>query len=448
MAALAGNGDPLPRHDEVDVTEVNLVNHGITDLPARITAFQITTLNLSGNKLTMLPELPPTLRVLFLMGNQFSEIPSSVCALPNIFMLSFKNNALVSIPDDLPRSIGWLILTGNKISSLPNNFGDLVHLRKCMLANNLLRELPVSMVCCQALELLRLSNNQLSSIPDWLFELPKLAWLSLGDNPSVTAPPRSTSILSSCDPFGGAVTCGILGQGTSGVVHKGELNGSAVAVKVFKEGSYGSDGLYESEWKVAAAVCGLEAPQSLIQLTAVFTKPHLGLIMECVPETMIDLGLPPSFETVTRDTYHKDACFSLPVLVRIAAHIAEACSYLHEQKVCHGDLYAHNMLFHPKTGDVKFGDFGASFFYGDVTTVSEHAVERAEVRAYGCLLEDLLLRREDIIDDSLGGEYAQQIYHLARECTGPISRRPSFDEITTRVKEIKELVRADLEVVG
>ncbi|MDQ7058218.1 MAG: hypothetical protein Q9N62_07170 [Ghiorsea sp.] len=48
-----------------------------------------------------------------------------------------------------------------------------------MLSGNQLRSLPHSLSECRNLELLRISANQLDEIPEWLFPMPKLAWLAL-----------------------------------------------------------------------------------------------------------------------------------------------------------------------------------------------------------------------------------------------------------------------------
>eukprot|EP00962_Isochrysis_galbana_P012972 scaffold3694_cov104-Isochrysis_galbana.AAC.4 len=57
-----------------------------------------------------------------------------------------------------------------------------------MLANNRLTALPEEMRACQCLELVRLSDNRLTKLPDGLLiGLPKLAWVALAGNPCVTA---------------------------------------------------------------------------------------------------------------------------------------------------------------------------------------------------------------------------------------------------------------------
>jgi len=64
---------------------------------------------------------------------------------------------------------------------------------------------------------------------------------------------------------------------------------------------------------------------------------------------------------------------------------------LHEQRVMHGDLYAHNIL-HNGQGRVLLGDFGAASFVPANDPLQAQALQQLEVRAFGCLLEELIDR--------------------------------------------------------
>jgi hypothetical protein len=44
--------------------------------------------------------------------------------------------------------------------------------------------LPPTTRRCTAIELLRLADNQLAALPDWLLLLPRLGWLALANNPA------------------------------------------------------------------------------------------------------------------------------------------------------------------------------------------------------------------------------------------------------------------------
>ena len=114
-----------------------------------------------------------------------------------------------------------------------------------------------------------------------------------------------------------------------------------------------------------------------------------GLVMRLIDPAFRSLAGPPSLESCTRDVYAGDCAFALSVVLRIALGIASAARHLHERGIVHGDLYAHNIL-HDGAGGVLLGDFGAASLYapGDAA----EALQRIEVRAFACLLEELLER--------------------------------------------------------
>lgn len=67
-------------------------------------------------------------------------------------------------------------------------------------------------------------------------------------------------------------------------------------------------------------------------------------------------------------------------------------AYLHEKGICHGDLYAHNVLV-DETGATVLCDFGASFFYpSERHKEQSFALEGLEVRAFGLMARDMARR--------------------------------------------------------
>jgi serine/threonine protein kinase len=68
--------------------------------------------------------------------------------------------------------------------------------------------------------------------------------------------------------------------------------------------------------------------------------------------------------------------------------------HLHAQGINHGDLYAHNIL-HCGEGRAVLGDFGAASFHPPGDPGAAEALQRIEVRAFGCLLEELVERGAD-----------------------------------------------------
>ena len=120
----------------------------LADFPREIFSLADTleVLNLSGNRLSSLPDDLPRLhklRVLFCSENLFSEVPAVLGRCPELQMIGFKANQIHHLPATaLPAKLRWLILTDNQLIDLPDELGQCHHLQKLMLAGNQLRKLP------------------------------------------------------------------------------------------------------------------------------------------------------------------------------------------------------------------------------------------------------------------------------------------------------------------
>ncbi len=375
---------------------------GLREFPREIfdLADTLEILDLSDNELSSLPDDLPRLRklrVLFCSNNRFTALPEVLGRCPQLSMVGFKANQIRSVPAAaLPPMLRWLILTDNQIAELPAKLGRCTQLQKLMLAGNRLQSLPQTLATCTRLELLRIAANRLESLPDWLFELPRLSWLAYAGNPfcanSETAALSHASITDIC--WDELQLQHKLGEGASGVIHRAlwQRNASQqdVAVKLFK-GTVTSDGLPHSE--MAACIRAGEHPN----LIAVHGKvaDHLaaenGLVMSLVDDSFRNLAGPPSLESCTRDIYAAETKFTPSTAVRIALGIASAAQHLHAQGIMHGDLYAHNIL-RCEEGNALLGDFGAASFFAPEERQRAEALQRIEVRAFACLLEELLER--------------------------------------------------------
>jgi serine/threonine protein kinase len=64
--------------------------------------------------------------------------------------------------------------------------------------------------------------------------------------------------------------------------------------------------------------------------------------------------------------------------------------HLHSKGIMHGDFYAHNLMIDDKA-NALLGDFGAATLYNtSLSTAELH--QKLDVRAFGCLLDDLIIR--------------------------------------------------------
>jgi Protein tyrosine and serine/threonine kinase/Leucine rich repeat len=415
----------------------------LTEFPIEIfnLADSLEILNLSDNRLRSLPAdlgRLHKLKIIFLSNNNFEEVPEVLADCLNLSMVGFKSNKIRVLGENiLPLNVRWLILTDNQLERLPKSIGRLEKLQKLMLAGNQLRSLPDEMAACQNLELIRLAANRLESLPNWLFSLPRLSWLAYAGNPGWIAnlSPTVPNI-----PWVDLTLLDTLGEGASGVISQGLWQSpaqqpSAVAIKMFK-GAMTSDGSPADEMNACIAAGG--HPHLVGALGKIIDCPddRSGLILSLIPADYQNLGNPPSLDSCTRDTYAVNTSFSIETVLRIAIGIASAAAHLHAQGIMHGDLYAHNILVNA-SGHSLLGDFGAASSYDCSDKIAGAALERLEVRAFGCLLEDLL-ERVQVLDADEDKPIFSRLNKLRQAClqSNPNSR-PLFSEIDRTLAQIK-----------
>lgn len=372
------------------------LSENLTSVPVEILSLADTLeiLDLSGNQLAHLPDFLtqlPKLRIIFASNNLFETLPEVLGRCKNLEMVGFKENQISYVPESsLPAKLRWLILTNNQLQTLPDSLGQRSNLQKLALAGNKLTCLPASLVNSSKLELLRISANEMTEFPEQLLSLPKLAWFAFAGNPfsqssveikSVPLVKKSSYQLQQ-----------VLGQGASGVISKAKwLNAQTdfpdeIAVKVFK-GEITSDGYPEDELQACLKV---KTHPNLVQsLAQVKDDGELALVMDLIPHNYMNLGLPPSFSTCTRDTFSKN--FTLPItkITKIVQQMTDVFEHLHDDQVCHGDLYAHNTLI-DEDANIIFGDFGAATMYHMLTDYQQQAIKQIEQRALYYFIDDLL----------------------------------------------------------
>ncbi len=411
----------------------------LTAVPREILtlADSLETLNLSGNQLEDLPEWLPELgklRVLFCSKNPFRHVPEVLGRCPALEMIGFKSCRLEGVSGAaLPPRLRWLILTDNLLTELPAELGSRSRLQKLMLSGNRLTALPESMAGCGNLELLRLASNRFATLPEWLMELPRLAWLALAGNP-LTETSHGAEDKSEAVPWGDLIIGTQLGEGASGQIFAGTwcrdagAGGEAgrelaVAVKLFK-GAMTSDGLPACEMGASLAVG--DHPALIGTLGRVVDHPEglQGLVMRRIDSRFRPLAGPPSLESCTRDIYAPELALTGEETLKISRTIAQAGARLHARHLLHGDLYAHNILQAPG-GEALLGDFGAAWSTAGLTPESEAAAQRLEVRAFGVLLEELLVRT--LNPESCPG--VATLRTLAVRCADPAAGRPQFTDI-------------------
>ncbi|WFB49296.1 leucine-rich repeat-containing protein kinase family protein [Vibrio coralliilyticus] len=368
----------------------------LTKLPREILTLSdsLEILDVSNNLLCELPEWLTELtqlKIVFASNNRFTRLPLVLGQCERLEMVGFKSNQIVRVAEEsLPEQLRWLILTDNQIEQLPESLGHRPRLQKLALAGNKITALPKSFKNLLNLELVRLSANQLDVFPQVLLELPKLAWMAFAGNPFCERLSHNESVpqISSASYSMNHV----LGQGASGVIsHANWLDKdfdfpAEVAVKVFK-GEVTSDGYPQDELQACLqAGHHTNLVKSIAQLSE---DNHLALVMELIPSDYFNLGLPPTLNTCTRDVFKPELPLSAEKIEYIVDQMLNVFSHLHDNKVCHGDLYAHNVLINAQ-GEMIFGDFGAASVYDYLTDAQQQGVRRVEARALSHFIEDLL----------------------------------------------------------
>jgi hypothetical protein len=414
---------------------------GLTELPREVfdLADTLEVLNLTGNRLSALPDDLPRLhrlRVVFCSDNAFTTLPPVLGSCGQLEMVGFKANRIARVPaESLPPRLRWLILTDNAVEALPDALGARPRLEKLMLAGNRLTSLP-DLSGCGELALLRLAANRLEALPAWLLLMPRLAWLALAGNPVFH---RFSHALHSSGlpriPWDTLSFQQVLGEGASGVIHKAIWAGqdrlsTAVAVKLFK-GSMTSDGLPDSEMAATIAAAGHPGLVGVEGLVHSPTDATPGLVLPLLDASFQALAGPPSLASCSRDVY--PAGFGLPVdkLLVIVRAVAGAVAHLHARGLVHGDLYGHNILWNG-ADRALLSDFGAASFFDPHDRPTADALQRLEVRAFGCLLEELLGAVDNPVDSRCG-----PLAVLRDACLQPqVAQRPLFSDLVGALADL------------
>jgi serine/threonine protein kinase len=227
-----------------------------------------------------------------------------------------------------------------------------------------------------------------------------------------------------------------LGEGASGVIYKAHWQSSSqapvqpVAVKLFK-GAVTSDGFPAAELAACLAAGNHAHLIGVIGSLCGHPEGTSGLVMPWVDPAFRNLAGPPSLATCTRDVYADDQHFSLPLLLDLATGLASVGAHLHARGIAHGDFYAHNILYRPE-GGCLLGDFGAASFYPPQAADGSNPFEALEVRAFGCLLGELLERCDAYEDGRIASLTA-----LQQRCLAPVAAsRPRFAELLQTLQSV------------
>jgi serine/threonine protein kinase len=173
--------------------------------------------------------------------------------------------------------------------------------------------------------------------------------------------------------------------------------------------------------------------KSLIKVIAkIMSKEQLALVMELIPASFYNLGLPPSLKTCTRDTFPNETVLEVTNITKIALSMADTLRHLHANNISHGDIYAHNTMV-DENANMLFGDFGAASNLQVLPKGQQVAMQAIEVRAFGCLLDDLL----PLCHHSKITEQYKALVTIKDNCMQKdLFKRPTFSRIVEQLNSL------------
>ncbi|OHS98460.1 leucine-rich repeat-containing protein [Tritrichomonas foetus] len=161
--------------DVSNLMEIDLTGNKLTS--ADVTNDKIAILNLSLNRFSNFPQLPPTLKKLHFNSNRILKLTQSFV---NLVELSLSQNGLIEISENLLfPNLKVLDVSKNKLKTLPDFEKITPQLEFFNIKHNLITEVPN---LPKTLNILILKGNQIAELPEMSVKFPNLAILNLSNN--------------------------------------------------------------------------------------------------------------------------------------------------------------------------------------------------------------------------------------------------------------------------
>jgi Leucine-rich repeat (LRR) protein len=155
-----------------DVTELCLIGAGLSEVPPRVFELpKLRSLDLSGNQLKTLPEIPAgalqKLVALSLADNPLEALPRGIGGLTSLQTLDVSRTLLSVLPAEIGGCARLARLEAERcqLEELPPEMGRLKNLGYLMLDGNRLSTVPAELAAIPHLDLW-LRDNRLTSLPE------------------------------------------------------------------------------------------------------------------------------------------------------------------------------------------------------------------------------------------------------------------------------------------
>ena len=112
-------------------------------------------------------------------------------------------------------------------------------------------------------------------------------------------------------------------------------------------------------------------------------------------------------------------------LKQLAEQVVRVMAHLHQKRICHGDLYAHNMLVNAEQ-QLFLGDFGAATALNDLPQQQQQLFCKLEVRAFAYWLLDM----QSLLSAHEAAVFEKHYAAILQCCMqSEPGNRPDFDEL-------------------
>jgi internalin A len=184
----------IARAKRENSTSLDLSGNQLTSLPESIGALSnLRVLDLRNNRLKRLSAAIgqlTNLQELYLYDNQLTNLPAAIGQLTNLVILGLSDNQLIGLPDSFGQlqNLEILFLSGNNLTRLSPLVGQLSNLIRLSLSENSLIELPSEIGKLVNLQRLDILSNKLTKLPESIAQLPHLQEVNTSGNPIQSVP--------------------------------------------------------------------------------------------------------------------------------------------------------------------------------------------------------------------------------------------------------------------